>query len=266
MKLCRTASLWLLLTAWLLLLTTPPTARAQGQAFAVPSTRAGVSIALFWQTVPQAQATVLLLPGGAGGFGSIDASGRPGGGNFLVRSSALFAAAGFNVAIMGRPSDVNDLSYEWRTRPEHQADIRQVLDWLRQRSDAPLWLLGTSRGTISAALAAIDQQQAVAGLVLSSSIVSGSKPGTLGTLALERIRVPVLLLHHARDACALCRPDALPAVLERLREAPAKQLALVDGGEGAQGDVCGAQHWHGFIGMEAQAVELIAGWIRAPRP
>ena len=263
MKACTTApgSLWLPAMLLLLFLVLTPLVRAQEQAQAVPSSRGGGAIAVYWQVVPKAQATVLLMPGGAGGFGSIDGNGRPTGGNFLVRSTALFAAAGFNVAIMGRPDDVRDLSYEWRTRPEHLADMRQVLDWLRQRSEAPLWLVGTSRGTISAALAAIDQQQAIAGLVLSSSIVSGSKPGMLGTLALERIRVPVLLLHHARDACALCRPEALPAVLEQLSASRLRELALVDGGAGAQGDVCGAQHWHGYIGMEAEAVQRIAAFI-----
>ena len=32
------------------------------------------------------------------------------------------------------------------------------------------------------------------------------------------------------------------------------------------GHVCEALHWHGFIGMEREAVDGMAGWIKAPRP
>lgn len=28
------------------------------------------------------------------------------------------------------------------------------------------------------------------------------------------------------------------------------------------GDPCEAQHWHGFIGMEHEVVDQIAGWIK----
>lgn len=37
-----------------------------------------------------------------------------------------------------------------------------------------------------------------------------------------------------------------------------------DGGADPSGDVCDAQHWHGCIGMEREAVDQIAGWIRNP--
>ena len=43
-----------------------------------------------------------------------------------------------------------------------------------------------------------------------------------------------------------------------------KMLMLVDGGANPSGDVCAGQHWHGFIGMEREAVDQITGWIKAP--
>jgi hypothetical protein len=46
--------------------------------------------------------------------------------------------------------------------------------------------------------------------------------------------------------------------------APIKKLMVVDGGANPSGDVCAGQHWHGFIGMEREAVDQIAGWIKAP--
>ena len=44
---------------------------AEGTLFKVP-TRDGVTTTLFLETVPNAKATVLLFPGGAGGFGKVE--------------------------------------------------------------------------------------------------------------------------------------------------------------------------------------------------
>jgi hypothetical protein len=95
-----------------------------------------------------AMATLVLLPGGAGSIGLRD--GQPQSGNFLVRSRELFRAQGFEVAIVGRPSDVNDLDDAFRASAPQVEDLRHVVEDLRRRSGRPIWLVGTSRGTVSA--------------------------------------------------------------------------------------------------------------------
>ena len=45
-----------------------------------------------------------------------------------------------------------------------------------------------------------------------------------------------------------------------------KKLLLVDGGGDPSGPVCEPMHYHGYVGMEAEAVKLIAGFIKAPSP
>jgi pimeloyl-ACP methyl ester carboxylesterase len=234
-------------------------AQAAGALLKVP-TRSGVSTTLFWEPVAGARATLLLFPGGGGGFGAVT-DGRAGGNNFLVRSAPLFAARGFNVAIFGRPSDGGELDYADRIAAPHLQDIGQVLDELQRLSPAPVWLVGTSRGTVSATAAAIAMQARLAGLVLSSSVVSRAKPGAVPTQDLGALRLPVLLLHHRRDACPVCSPAEVPALLDRLTQAPRKQLIWVEGGAGASGDVCTPGHWHGYIGMEREAVDKLADWI-----
>ena len=107
-------------------------------------TRAGVTVSYWYMPRANATATLVLLPGGAGGVGLRD--GRPQSGNFLVRSRDLFAAEGFNLAIVGRPSDVADMDTGFRASAAHVEDLRRVLDDLHARSSAPLWLVGTSRG------------------------------------------------------------------------------------------------------------------------
>lgn len=239
-------------------------AQAAGERFDVP-TREGVVTPLFWEAAEGAKATVLLFPGGAGGFGPVEA-GRPTSRNFLVRSMGDFLAQGHNVAIFGKPSDTPDLGYNERISAAHMTDIREVLKAVRQKSSAPVWLVGTSRGTVSATAAAIRMQGDIAGLVLTSSIVAWDKPGAVPRQDLAAIRVPVLVLHHARDECRQTLPRDVGYLLKGLTAAPVKKLVIVEGGAYPTGDACEALHWHGFIGMEAEAVKIITGWMDQPVP
>ena len=238
------------------------TGHAEGTLFKVP-TRDGVTTTLFWEPAPDAKATVFLFPGGAGGFGRIEA-GKAMGMNFLIRSEPFFIANGFNVAIFGRPSDSQDLDYADRISDTHMADVRKVLEFVKHKADVPVWMVGTSRGTISATAAAINLPGEMAGVALTSSVVSYKKPGAVPKQDLDRIKVPVLVLHHAKDACPHCQPFEVSVILRGLKNAPVKKEIMVSGGENPTGNVCEALHWHGYIGMEREAVDLIAEWTKRP--
>jgi hypothetical protein len=225
--------------------------------------RPGVKLPVHYVKRDGARATLILIPGGMGGFGKPE-NGEPTSRNFLVRARAHFAEAGFNVAILGRPQDQDDLTYELRIGADHLADIRKTVDFVKADTGLPVWLIGTSRGSVSAAAAAIAfPPELLAGIVLSSSVVR-DKPGALPGQKLAAIRVPVLLVHHKRDACPICRPDDLPTVLAALNQAPVKKLVMLEGGGPPQGGVCEALHHHGFIGMEREAARAITDWIRKP--
>jgi hypothetical protein len=66
------------------------------------------------------------------------------------------------------------------------------------------------------------------------------------------------------DSCELCKPHEVPRIISDLKNAPIKKLMMVSGGANPTGHVCKGQHWHGFIGMEPQAVSDISAWIRQP--
>lgn len=230
------------------------------------NTRDGVSLALIYLKHPQAKANLVLLPGGAGGFGKMH-NGEPDGRNFLVRSYRHFVDAGFNVLIMGKPSDINDLDYADRIAPPHQQDIAAVVDMLHQDNVLPVWLIGTSRGTVSATAAAINLGPSkIAGIVLSSSIVSNRKLGAIPFQKLQDITLPVLLVHHQNDACQVCTPSLVPSILDRLINSKEKQLIWMQGGQDPEGDPCEALHYHGYIGIEADTIKQITDWIRQHSP
>jgi pimeloyl-ACP methyl ester carboxylesterase len=229
-------------------------------------TRPGVRVGYWLMERAGATATVVLLPGGAGGIGIKQKGGEPTSDNFLVRSREYFREAGFNVAVVGKPSDRDDLDLVFRTQTDHIEDLRRVVERLHRDLGKPVWLVGTSRGTTSAAAAGIALGASVDGIVLSSSITDASLPGAVQNMPLAEIRIPVLVLHHRRDACRSTPPAFAPRIVEGLTSSPSKKLVMVEGGGGAYGNPCEPMHWHGFIGMEREAVAMIADFIRNPAP
>ena len=247
-----------------LLLSAPTMAFGDGDTLVRLDTRPGVSVSFYYMKRDSAPATLVLLHGGGGGIGLKD--GVPTSETFLVRSRGYFSDNGFSVAVVGRPSD-KELDYEFRISPEHIQDLRQVVSYLKKDTGLPVWLVGTSRGTISATAGAIAfGNEELAGIVLTASVTSSKRTGAVPTQILSAIRIPVLVVHHEKDACAIAKPREVSLITARLKNAPVKKQTMVRGGANPQGDPCEALHWHGFIGMEKEAANIIARWIREPRP
>ena len=213
------------------------------------------------------KAVVLLLAGGHGGLQIFpNGSMRWGEGNFLIRSRHLFADQGLMVAVIDAPSDRQSSPFlaGFRQSGEHVADIKAAIAWLRTTSGTPVWLVGTSRGTQSAAHAAIELPGAEGpdGVVLSATILSDKRSRPVPSMALDRIRVPVLVVHHERDGCAYCSFSDIPLLMAKLKDSPRQQLLSFTDGQN-EGDPCEARSYHGFNGIESIAVQQVASWILA---
>jgi len=227
-------------------------------------TRPDVTTSYWWMPAEGATATVLLFSGGSGGIGYRE--GEPKSGNFLIRSRDEFAKVGFNVALMDNPSDMPKLTPMFRKSPEHFADVRTVVQDIQTRSAVPLWLVGTSQGTISAAAAGIDLGAAVQGVVLTATLSGQQFGGSVSDLALNKLAVSVLVHQHAKDSCKLTPPYLAERLIGKLTASPVKKYMEVDGGQNPQGPPCEAFHFHGYIGMEPQTVAQISAWIKNPVP
>jgi hypothetical protein len=234
-----------------------------GELIKVP-TRTDIKTTVFWHLTEGATATLFIFPGGGGGFGKV-VDGWPTSNNFLVRTSKMWVAQGFNLVIFGRPNDSDELGYDDRISDTHMQDVRTVLEWVKKRTTTPIWIMGTSRGTVSTAAALINiQDLQVAGGVVTSSVVEYKYKGALPRQELNKIVVPVLVYHHEKDSCHACRPHEVPAIISGLKNSATKKLMMVSGGANPTGSPCEGNHWHGFIGMEQQAVNDISTWIKKP--
>lgn len=230
-------------------------------------TRPGVTQRMLVLSPPAPKAAVILLAGGHGGLQIFpNGSFNWGAGNFLVRTRQQFADQGLMVAVVDAPSDRQSSPYlsGFRQKPEHAADIKAVIAWMREQSKVPVWLVGTSRGTQSAAYVATELSGAEGpdGIVLTSTILTDPKGRPVPAMSLEKIRVPVLVVHHEQDGCSLCAFSNMPALMDKLGNSPRKELLSFKGGE-SKGDPCEAMAHHGFNGLEQEVVPKIGAWILA---
>lgn len=220
------------------------------------------------------RAALVLLAGG-GGFLKLDADGCPRKlkGNSLVRSRPLFHDGGMVTALVDAPDDHqgNEGLGGFRIEPAHAEDIGRVIADLRRRMGLPVWVVGTSRGGISAANAAarLTGPNAPDGVVMTSPVTSGkvgaAKPwvaDTVFSVPLENARMPILVVVHADDQCIRTPPGLAADIVEKT-SSNREQVVTVTGGPGARGgdglEACKGRSPHGFIDQEA---EVAAGIMR----
>lgn len=209
---------------------------------------------------------VLLLPGGKGKRVTRKRRGRlRTTGNFLVRSSPLFARAGFVAVAVPAPSDRSDgMDADFRTSKEHHADMRAAVDFLVNEGACDVFLIGTSRGALSVAyLATVMTHPNVRGYVLTATLAD--RPPAVRFYA-PRITDPLLMVHHSDDECHVTTYADAQAIFEAIPASARKGFITVSGGDTPRGRACGPWSAHGFIGAERETVAAIADWMNGKTP
>ena len=186
------------------------------------------------------------------------------GGNFLVRMRRQFAEAGFNVAVVDRPSDQANLK-NFRTSAAHALDTKGVIAHLRSVTAGPVWLIGTSNGTVSAAsVAARLSSGGPDGIVLTSTVTQGTT--SVYGAHLGAIRGPVLIVHHRSDACHASTLSGAEVLAEKLKAHASVDVQTFTGGLPPESGECDPFAPHGYFGIEATVVAAIADWMKAHAP
>lgn len=241
-----------------------PAAVLPDQAITIPVR--GEVTESFYLSIPATppKAILILFPGGGGAIEVREpVPSAEKAGNVLTRSRRLLAGRGFVVATLDAPSDSDEgMGEDFRVSATHAEDVRAVAAWLKAHYPVPVWLVGTSRGTLSAANGALRLGTDIDGLVLTSSVTRASKQGphSLMMMDLGTITQPTLVLSHRVDGCS--RSPALdgPRLADKIGAGRKAYAELTGGGE-PQSPPCEGRSHHGFIGQEDEAVGVIAGFV-----
>jgi hypothetical protein len=229
-------------------------------------TRPGVTLAFFVANMGERkpEAVALLLAGGGGNINLRREDGqiRFQQGNFLPRSRREFIRNGVLPVILDNPSDQRSgggMADNFRAGAAHATDVRAVVAEMKKRHPGlPVFVVGTSRSTVSAAYLALALDPELAGAVLTSSLFFGDirrRSPALAGFNWTKVKVPLLLVHHEDDGCG-----ATP-YFEAERLARRFPLVKVNGGKPPESGPCDPLAQHGFYGKEAETVDAIAAWM-----
>ncbi len=175
-------------------------------------------------------------------------------GNFLVRSRERFSGHGFVTAVFDVPSDQDTLR-DNRTEDWHVKDVAAVVSYLKKTFKLPVWLVGTSRGTMTVGYVGEKLTKQIDGIAFTASM------DEVAHLDTGKITVPAFVLHHKNDDCHVTTPDGAKDIAKSLIKSPKVELVYLAGGI-SPGEDCGGQAHHGFNGIEDEAVGKIAKFIR----
>jgi hypothetical protein len=213
-----------------------------------------------------ARASVVLMTGG-NGLLSLDETGTitNSTGNFLIRSADLFLRHGLNVMMAdAAPAHPSGLNFATRLSAAHAAELQGFINAAFNRWGKPVWVVGTSNGSISTVTAGgfLPPLAGLRGVVMTSP-VTNLTPGTLPTFNLyaSRITVPALVVSHQDDPCSFSPPAGAAALFAVIPSAD-KAIRTFERGHSVATDPCGAFSEHGYAGIEDRVVRKIAEFIR----
>lgn len=234
------------------------------------------------QGAPQDAPIALILLVGGGGNLNLDEQGCPRSlmRNTLVRMLPALQRAGFITALVDAPSDFpgDDGMAGFRITPEHADDLGKAIADLRAWTRAMVWVVGHSRGTISAANAAarLAPPSAPDGVVLLSAMMVGDARArkawvaqTVFDLPLDAIKMPLLVVGHEADNCPRS-PAALMADIAARTAEMRRQVVTVTGGPIAPGRApnlaaCEVGQPHDYVDQTAEVAAGIVRFIRGGR-
>ena len=236
-------------------------------------TRPDVSITFMYEKPEGATGVVVLFQGGGGNPGVMGNESRA-----WIRYDKAFLSGGEQrfvknrlvTAIVDPPSDRRDLNNGFRNSADHNIDIAKLVEFLRSDNPGlPVWLIGTSNGSLTAAGAAIAMDSSPpAGIVLTSTVAEEHRSfigkryvHPIYRADLSKVRVPVLLVHHVADRCEHSKFAPIVDLMKAFPNAPKVDLIKMEGGQDNQ-DPCNGGY-HQFLGQEQEVTDKIAQWLEA---
>jgi hypothetical protein len=208
----------------------------------------------------QVRGVVVMFAGGADDLGIKKNGDIKHADNFVVRSRDLWIAKGYGVVLVdaiGRQSMRGK-----RSSAAYAAVTQQIVAFAQQQSAAPVWVLGTSQGSIAAMNAASHAiRTPIAGVILTESVsVLGGSHETVFDAHPEDVRVPALVVANQDDRCKVAPPSMARAIAQSLHNTQVSVL-FVHGGITQSPNACASLSPHGYDGIERSVVDQITAWM-----
>lgn len=206
---------------------------------------------------------IIMLPGGAGDIGLEENGGIRHGDNFVVRTRGLWNRRGFAVLIPDTIDRANLRRH--RSSPGYARIVNDLVAFAHRQGPEPVFLLGTSQGTIAAVNGAAHAPAgSVAGVVLTESVsVMGGSRETVFSADPQKIRAPVLVVANRDDRCNVAPPQAAQRIADAVTASRDVHVLMVAGGITRSKKDCGSLTPHGYYGIEDQVVDAISQWLDA---
>lgn len=254
--------MYLVISTVMLLLTLTSSSFALTEIRTIP-TRPGVTMDFLVMTPEKVgrHDALILFPGGNGaGSFKISDGGVVTGWNFLVRSAGNFIDSGLSVFTVAPPSDhPNGMSTGFRESSEHAEDIAFLTTYLEQLGYDRIFLVGNSRGTLSAvSLGTRLKDSHLKGVILTSAL---EYDNFLRWIPLEQLKIPVLMVHHRDDACRVSSIEEARITRAALSVTTSVDFTEMNGGAYPRSTPCDNLSAHGFFGVEDKVTRVIADWI-----
>jgi hypothetical protein len=203
---------------------------------------------------------IVMFPGGAGDVG-IERDGTiRHDDNFVVRTRELWAQRGYGVVIVDA-IDHQSMRGK-RSTQEYAAVTQKILAFAHSVSNVPVWVMGTSQGSIAAMNAASHAgHQELAGVMLTESVsVLGKSHETVFDARPQDVRAPALVVANRDDQCSIAPPSKAHEIADSMRNTPSTVL-FVEGGIVKSSNGCSSLSPHGYWGIDGQVVDDIDKWM-----
>ncbi|HEY0147016.1 MAG TPA: alpha/beta hydrolase [Methylovirgula sp.] len=212
------------------------------------------------------QATLVMLPGGAGELGLRRDGDIRHDDNFVVRTRSLWVAQNYAVLI---PDTIDRENLRGlRSSADYAAVVAALVQLARTKATVPVFLLGTSQGSIAAMNgAAHAPPDTIAGVILTESVSRlGHSGETIFDADPQDVGVPALVVANDDDQCDVAPPQDAPRIAAAMSHSPDVRVIHVSGGIEKSARACGSLSPHGYYGIEAKVVDVISAWIKDHMP
>jgi hypothetical protein len=212
-------------------------------------------------TPPHARAAIVMLPGGAGDVGLTGSADIRHSDNFVVRTRAMWARRGFTVLI---PDTIGHANLRGiRSSPGYASVVNDLVKLAHRQVTGPVFLLGTSQGSIAAVNAAAHATAGSIGGVVLTESVSGGSGETVFSASPELVGAPALIVANRDDRCNVAPPEAASQIARAMTMSRDVQVLMVAGGFNRSAKNCGSLTPHGYYGIEDQVIAKISRWMDA---